>query len=49
MRTILIEAATKTYTVYEGRQMLAQYVCDQLLTAEQIEELRVMPEMPGVA
>lgn len=49
MRLVVIEAESKTYTVYEDRKMLAQYSVDFLLTADHVEELRTMPELPEVA
>lgn len=49
MRLVVIEAGTQTYSVYEGKQMLAQYICERLLTAEEVEALRLLEEMPGVA
>lgn len=49
MRLVVIDARAQSYSVYEDAQMLAQYTCERLLTAEEIEALRVLEEMPGVA
>lgn len=40
MRTVVINARELTYTVYEGRQLVAKYQASDLLNAEEIERLR---------
>lgn len=40
MQLVLIEPKSKTYSVFEGRQLKAKFVSDHLLYPSEVEELR---------
>lgn len=42
-RIVLVQAATLTYAVYEGRRQLAVFTSNRLLTPDEVESLRVSP------
>lgn len=46
MRLVVIEDAKKTYRVYDGENFIAEYMSDGVLSAEQVEEIRVNEPPP---
>lgn len=40
MRTVVVDATELTYSVYEGRALVAKFKSDKLLNGDEIEDLR---------
>ena len=40
VKLVVVEAKSKTYSVYDGRNMTAKFVSEHLLYPSEVEELR---------